>query len=91
MTIDRLIGKNDIDCHPIGVGRLWNRCQVAPDIGFEFQTAREAWNGYGVAIPRRAAPEFCEERFALLGKRARGTPDARCVRSLVCEGGKHTS
>ena len=50
---------------------------------FTCQTAREAWDGYGSAISRRGAPEFCGERFALLEKRARGTPDAPCVRSLM--------
>jgi hypothetical protein len=39
--------------------------------------------GYGFAISRRGAPEVYGERFALSFERARGTPDARCVRSLM--------
>jgi hypothetical protein len=39
--------------------------------------------GYGFAISRRWAPEFYWERFAFFEKRARGTPDAPCVRSLM--------
>jgi hypothetical protein len=39
--------------------------------------------GYGFAISRRGAPEVCGKRLALVEKRARGTPDARCVRSLM--------
>jgi hypothetical protein len=38
---------------------------------------------YGFAISRRDAPELCGKRLALSFERARGTPDARCVRSLM--------
>ena len=46
---------------------------------------------YAFAISRRRAPEFCEGRLALVEKRARGTPDARCVRSLMRIKNKRTS
>ncbi|MBN8985171.1 MAG: hypothetical protein J0H32_12040, partial [Rhizobiales bacterium] len=37
--------------------------EISPQLGFEFQTAVAI--GYGLAISRRNAPEFCEERLAL--------------------------
>ncbi|GEM_PF-4125700 len=47
--------------------------------------------GYSFAISRRDAPEFCGERFVLFEKRARGTPDAPGVRSLMRIKNKRTS
>jgi hypothetical protein len=47
--------------------------------------------GYGFAISRRGAPEVCGKRFALCEKRACGTPDAGCVRSLMRIKNKRTS
>jgi hypothetical protein len=37
------------------------------------------------AIPRRDSPEFCRYFRATRKKRARGMPDARCTRGLVCK------
>ncbi|MCP9627109.1 hypothetical protein NML43_08435, partial [Rhodopseudomonas palustris] len=41
-------------------------------------------NSHALAFSRRIAPEVCRSPFALPGKRARGTPGARCTRGLVC-------
>jgi hypothetical protein len=41
--------------------------------------------GHTFAFPRRHAPEVCENFHAPRNQRARGMPDARCTRGLVCK------
>ena len=71
---------------PPSRGRLWNRGKVAPNIGFDCQTARRN-RRQCVWIRLRDLAARCARGLvrviALSWKRARGTPDARCVRSLM--------
>jgi hypothetical protein len=73
---------------PPARGRHRRCCMIAHHIFSQFYFQTAAFTGYGFAISRRDAPEFCDERPRLPEQRARGTPDAQRIRSPVCKSEK---